>query len=75
MGAWPFVEELLTELASELRMQHAQPRYAGRMTAASPATGNAKVHAAQQQQLVAEALEVGRAHVGRLAARRALTDG
>jgi len=70
MGAWTFVSEFITEVAEDLGCQHPEPRYAGRMTAASPATGSAKVHAAEQQALVAEALEVGRARQRRTAARK-----
>jgi 2-oxoglutarate dehydrogenase E1 component len=35
-----------------------RPRYAGRLAAASPATGLAKRHAAQQAALVADALSL-----------------
>ncbi len=55
MGAWTFVdrkiEAVMTELGSSKR-----PRYVGRIAAASPATGLAKTHAAEQAALVAEAL-------------------
>ncbi len=55
MGAWSFVdrkiEDVLTAMGTPKR-----PRYVGRIAAASPATGLAKVHAAEQAALVAEAL-------------------
>jgi 2-oxoglutarate dehydrogenase E1 component len=70
MGAWTFVSEFISEVAEGLGCQHPEPRYAGRMTAASPATGSAKVHAAEQRALVADALEVGRARQRRTAARK-----
>ena len=56
MGAWNFVDRKLEALLTE--MGHARPRpiYVGREAAASPATGQAKVHAAQQADLVARAL-------------------
>ncbi len=73
MGAWSFVHEFIAEVAGDLAFQHPEPRYAGRMTAASPATGFAKVHAREQAALVADALEIGKARMRRTAARRALT--
>ena len=55
MGAWTFVdrkiEAVLTELGSNRR-----PRFVGRAAAASPATGLARTHAAEQAALVNEAL-------------------
>ena len=57
MGAWSFadrkIEAVLNELGSSRR-----PRYVGRHAAASPATGLAKVHAAEQAALVNEALSL-----------------
>jgi len=38
--------------------KHPRPRYAGRATAASPATGLASQHKAQQEALVNEALTI-----------------
>jgi 2-oxoglutarate dehydrogenase E1 component len=73
MGAWTFVSEFIGELADEMGCEHPRPRYAGRMTAASPATGLAKVHAAEQNALVWDAFEIGKPALGRTAARLALT--
>jgi len=54
-GAWSFVEHLieccLSEAGHKLR-----PRYAGRCASASPATGLAKRHVAEQAALIADAL-------------------
>ncbi len=54
-GSWffvePFIETCLREAGHDLR-----PRYAGRPAAASPATGLAKRHVAEQAALVAGAL-------------------
>jgi 2-oxoglutarate dehydrogenase E1 component len=72
MGAWSFVGEFIEEVAVELGCAHPEPRYAGRMTAASPATGLAKVHAAEQQALLWDAFEIGKPAQGRTAARRSL---
>jgi 2-oxoglutarate dehydrogenase E1 component len=71
MGAWDHVDEFVLEVAEELGFAHPELRYAGRMSAASPATGLARVHAEEQQALVAEALEVGRPAMRRIAARKA----
>jgi 2-oxoglutarate dehydrogenase E1 component len=57
-GAWffvePFIEACLQESGHGLR-----PRYAGRAAAASPATGLAKRHVAEQSALIASALGTG----------------
>jgi 2-oxoglutarate dehydrogenase E1 component len=51
-GAWTFVDRRLEKALGGGR----RPRYVGREAAASPATGSARAHAAQQAALVAEAL-------------------
>jgi 2-oxoglutarate dehydrogenase E1 component len=51
-GAWTFVDRRLEKALGGGR----RPRYVGREAAASPATGSARAHAAQQTALVAEAL-------------------
>ncbi|MDB5725196.1 MAG: 2-oxoglutarate dehydrogenase component, partial [Novosphingobium sp.] len=48
----PFLEETLTDAKCAVK----RARYAGRASAASPATGLAKRHAAEQAALVADAL-------------------
>ncbi len=55
-GAWSFVDRRLEAVLTGLGNAAKRPTYVGRETAASPATGLAKVHTAQQQQLVREAL-------------------
>ena len=52
MGAWSFVEPLLRELLPA----KLAPRYVGRCAAASPAAGSHRVHGAEQEALVSEAL-------------------
>ncbi len=52
MGAWFFVEPYLREILGTKTL-----RYAGRSAAASPATGSAKVHEREQDQLLTEALQ------------------
>ena len=59
MGAWTFVDRRLERVLEELGAPPRRPRYVGRAEAASPATGLAKVHAAEQAALVRQALTVG----------------
>ena len=70
MGAWDFIAGFIEEVAAELGFSEPEPRYAGRMTAASPATGLASRHRAEQQALIDEAFEIGKPALGRTAARR-----
>jgi len=55
-GAWHFVEDLLEDCLTESGHKGMRARYAGRASAASPATGLAKRHAAEQAALIADAL-------------------
>src|SRR4051794_11606207 len=55
-GAWTFVEDLLEQCIAEAGFRGMRPQYAGRDSSASPATGLAKRHAAQQAALIAAAL-------------------
>jgi 2-oxoglutarate dehydrogenase E1 component len=55
-GAWFFVAPLLECCLDEAGFKDMRPRYAGRPPAASPATGLAKRHAAEQSALIADAL-------------------
>ena len=55
-GAWTFVEPLLETCLTEAGKAGMRPQYAGRAASASPATGLAKRHAAEQAALIAEAL-------------------
>jgi 2-oxoglutarate dehydrogenase E1 component len=58
MGAWDFVDPRIERLLGLLdNMKTKRPVFVGRRSSASTATGLAKVHAAEQQALVAEALE------------------
>ena len=54
-GAWTFVEPLLEHCLAEAGFGDMRPQYAGRDAAASPATGLAKRHAAEQAALIAAA--------------------
>ncbi|MBA4047592.1 MAG: 2-oxoglutarate dehydrogenase E1 component, partial [Sphingomonas sp.] len=55
-GAWSFVEPFIEECLVEAGCAVARPRYAGRVAAASPATGLMKRHQAEQAALIADAL-------------------
>jgi 2-oxoglutarate dehydrogenase E1 component len=56
MGAWTFVFPRLESIVEKISGAHKRPLYVGRPPAASPATGMAKVHAAEQKKLINEAL-------------------
>ena len=55
-GAWLFVQDQLEQCLTDAGHGGMRPRYAGRAASASPATGLAKRHAAQQAALIADAL-------------------
>src|SRR5207237_9761372 len=55
-GAWFFVESFLEGCLAEAGFQGMRPQYAGRDAGASPATGLAKRHAAEQAALIDAAL-------------------
>ncbi len=55
-GAWLFVEPLLECCLGEAGFKGMRPVYAGRPSSASPATGLAKRHSAEQAALIAAAL-------------------
>jgi 2-oxoglutarate dehydrogenase E1 component len=55
-GAWSFVEPLLETCLADAGFANLRPQYAGRDASASPATGLAKRHAAEQAALIAAAL-------------------
>jgi 2-oxoglutarate dehydrogenase E1 component len=57
MGAWSFVDRKIEAVLAALG-SNKRPRFVGRIAAASPATGLAKTHAAEQAALVSEALTV-----------------
>ncbi|WP_095587255.1 2-oxoglutarate dehydrogenase E1 component [Actibacterium ureilyticum] len=57
-GAWFFVEPNIEWVLTRIKSKHPRPRYVGRNASASPATGLAAAHKAQQQALVNEALTI-----------------
>ena len=58
MGGWNFVDRRIEAVLTEINIKANRPRYAGRTDAASPATGLARTHAAEQAALVADALGI-----------------
>jgi multifunctional 2-oxoglutarate metabolism enzyme len=54
MGGWTFMESRLENLLPQCE----RPRYVGRATSASPATGNYAIHVQEQESLVKEALTI-----------------
>ncbi|SFR02338.1 2-oxoglutarate dehydrogenase E1 component [Poseidonocella sedimentorum] len=57
-GAWSFIEPNIEWVLGRIKAKHKRPVYVGRSTAASPATGLASAHKAQQQALVNDALAI-----------------
>ncbi len=55
-GGWFFVEPFIEECLTTAKVRPQRARYAGRKASASPATGLAKRHQAEQAALVADAL-------------------
>jgi 2-oxoglutarate dehydrogenase E1 component len=58
MGAWRFVDRRIETMLGKLGGVARRPVYVGRVEAASPATGLARVHASEQAALVGRALTV-----------------
>ena len=57
-GAWTFIEPNIEWVLGRIDATHKRPVYVGRATSASPATGLASQHKAQQEALVNEALTI-----------------
>jgi len=58
MGSWQFINERLEKTLVNSKHKCKRPRYVGRPEAASPATGIASRHIAEQEKLVDEALSL-----------------
>ncbi len=56
MGAWTFLDRRFDQILRRIGSKQTQFYYAGRVSAASPATGNSKRHEAEQTQLLQDAL-------------------
>jgi 2-oxoglutarate dehydrogenase E1 component (EC 1.2.4.2) len=57
-GAWSFIEPNIEWVLGRIKAKHTRPVYAGRSASASPATGLASQHKAQQEALVDAALTI-----------------
>ncbi|SPH20224.1 2-oxoglutarate dehydrogenase E1 component [Ascidiaceihabitans donghaensis] len=57
-GAWTFIEPNIEWVLGRIDAKHKRPVYVGRATSASPATGLASIHKAQQAALVDDALTI-----------------
>ncbi|NIY72098.1 2-oxoglutarate dehydrogenase E1 component [Marivivens donghaensis] len=57
-GAWSFIEPNIEWVLTRINATHKRPVYVGRAASASPATGLASQHKAQQEALVNEALTI-----------------
>jgi 2-oxoglutarate dehydrogenase E1 component len=55
-GGWTFMEPNIEWVLTRIKAKHTRPSYAGRAASASPATGLASKHKAEQQALVNDAL-------------------
>ncbi|MDG1288424.1 MAG: 2-oxoglutarate dehydrogenase E1 component [Lentibacter sp.] len=55
-GAWTFIEPNIEWVLGRIKAKHGRPTYAGRAASASPATGLASAHKAQQAALIDDAL-------------------
>jgi 2-oxoglutarate dehydrogenase E1 component len=57
-GAWTFMEPNIEWALGKIKAKHQRPVYVGRTASASPATGLASIHKAQQAALVNDALTI-----------------
>ena len=58
MGAWFFVDRRIEQALVDIKAKFTRPTYAGRLEAASPATGSFSRHNKEQNDLVNDALEL-----------------
>lgn len=57
MGSWHYIFPHLLTLLSDLGIKKIQPKYIGRSFRASPAVGSAKVHLAEQTEIINKCLQ------------------
>lgn len=70
MGAWAFANSFIEEVAEGVGVKAPRPRYAGRPSAASPATGLAARHKKEQAALIDDAFTLGKKRTHRIAAAK-----
>ncbi len=63
MGSWTFVRDFIEASMSDAGLSTSRPIYVGRREAASPATGSAGRHRAEQEAVVNGALDAGKKSV------------
>ena len=71
MGAWSFASTFIEEVAEYVGVENPRPRYAGRKSAGSPATGSNKRHHKEQAALIDDALTLGKKAMSRIETRKA----
>lgn len=59
-GYWQFVDRRIEGVLTEIKHKISRPSYTGRIAAASPATGSAGTHKAEQEALLNDALTPGK---------------
>ena len=74
MGAWTFASTFIEEIADGIGFKRPKVRYAGRLSAASPATGLHQRHVKEQADLIDDALTLGKKPMSRIAVRKRLAD-
>ncbi|MEE2705311.1 MAG: 2-oxoglutarate dehydrogenase E1 component [Pseudomonadota bacterium] len=70
MGAWTFLDRRLEYALEEIDVKSKRPFYAGRPSAASPATGLMKIHLKEQNELIMHALTSSLEEIPKPFARR-----
>ena len=70
MGAWTFLDRRLEYALEEIDVKSKRPFYAGRPSAASPATGLMKIHLKEQNELIMHALTTPLEEIPKPFARR-----
>ncbi|MDX1401440.1 MAG: 2-oxoglutarate dehydrogenase E1 component [Kiloniellales bacterium] len=69
MGAWTFVSTFIEEVAEVAGFKKPRPRFAGRKSSGSPATGQFARHVQEQNALVDDALTLGKKAMTRIQTR------
>lgn len=69
MGAWAFASTFIEEVAEAIGFENPRPRYAGRKSASSPATGSNKRHQNEQRALIEDAFALGKKAMSRIQTR------
>ena len=57
-GAWSYIDRILEDTCADAGIKNNRPKFVGRKSAASPATGHFATHTEQQQQLIEQAFSL-----------------